>query len=277
MKTSIRNDQRGLAQTAIVAIAVLVIGGVGLVGWRMTQKDSVFKNATPAQKAIINSCEKAFKDEELCRFAANSNIEKLAYKMVLTSTDPAGTKSVMNISTDGKGNNSVSGSNAGQAFDSILLNGVSYLKDSSDGKWFKFGKADSTAPKADVSSEIKVDDTFTEAASKNYEYKKLGKEACGKLTCLKYQFIDKTQPASTQYVWFDTDDYRMQRFSSKDANASTDMVLTYENVKISAPSPVKEFSPATDLQAVQQQAAASYQYDSSTPPPDGPSAADNVQ
>jgi outer membrane lipoprotein-sorting protein len=254
MKISLSKDQRGIAPLMII-VAVVVVAGIGFVGWRVTQKDTVLKNATPAQKAVISSCEKLYNDKDLCKFAANSDIDKLAYKMVITSKDAAGKSSTLSMSTDGKGNSSMSGLAEGQAYDTISLDGVSYLKDTSDGQWIKFGSADTSAPKETPADSVKVDDTFTEAASKNTEYKKLGKEKCGKLNCFKYQFIDKTQPDATQFVWFDAKDYRMQRFSSKDKDGTADMVLSYQSVKISAPSPTKEFSTGAgvDVQALQQQ------------------------
>jgi outer membrane lipoprotein-sorting protein len=86
----------------------------------------------------------------------------------------------------------------------------------------------------------------------------LGKEACGKLTCFKYQVIDSTAPATTQYLWFDTKDYMMQRWSFKDANSSSDMVFTYQAVTIKAPSTVHDFdaNSQADMQAAQAAAAA---------------------
>src|SRR6185503_19808218 len=76
-------------------------------------------------------------------------------------------------------------------------------------------------------------------------YKSLGKEACGKLTCFKYQVFDKTQTASSQFVWFDTKDYRMQRYQMSDGKDTTDMTITYQTVKITQPSPVQDFSGIT--------------------------------
>jgi len=263
MKMSIRN-QRGVGATVVI-VAVVVLAVIGIAGWKLTQK-----NDTPAQKAVQSDCQKLYHDKDLCKFASNADFDKLSYKMTITSTGQnAGT---LSMSNDGKGNSEISGDGGGQPYDAITLNNTTYLKDNTDGKWFKFAPSDSSAPKQDdPSSSVKVDNSFTDAAAQaNYSYKRLGKEACGKLTCLKYQFLDKTQPGTTQYVWFDTKDYRMQRFQSKDASGTTDMVIVYQAVTISAPSPTKDFSTGVDQQALQQAqaaaaaAAASYNADTST-------------
>lgn len=259
MKFSLNKDQRGLTPVMIV-VAVVVVAAIGFIGYKVTQKDSVLSNATPAQKAVISECEKLYNDKELCKFAANSDIEKLSYQMVVTSTDAQGKTSTLTMLSDGKDNSQVNGTTEGQAYDAITLNGTSYVKDSSDGQWFKFAPSNTAAPQTDdLSDDIKVSSTFSATADKNYSYKKIGKEKCGKLTCFKYQFTDKTQPDSTQFVWFDTKDYRMQRFSFKDKDSSTDMVITYKSVKISEPSPTKDFSTGSgiDTQAIQQQVQAS--------------------
>ena len=106
-----------------------------------------------------------------------------------------------------------------------------------------------------------------------YSIKKIGKEKCGKLSCLKYQIIDKTQPNAVQYFWFDAKEYRLQHYYLKAADSTTDLVLTYDSVKIDAPSPTKDFSSSVDVQALQQQVQASTNAgnnpDNSAPSSDG--------
>lgn len=248
MKISIRNDQRGLSPVIIV-VAVVVLAAIGFGGWSLTQKDSVTKNATPAQKAVMSACEKAYKDKDLCKFTGAYDIEKLSYKIVITSTGESGGS--FSMLSDGKGNNQLSGTNAGTAFDTITLDGITYMKDATDGQWMKFPPTDKTtaaaATESNPTSSIKFDTASVAATS----YKKIGKEACGKLTCLKYQVVEKAKPGTTQFFWFDTKDFRMQRYASTDTKGTTDMVISYQKVTITAPSPTKDFStggvPPTDV------------------------------
>lgn len=254
MYISFKKDQRGIAAVT-VAIAIVLVAGVGFVGWRMTQKSSTLRNATPAQQSIIDKCNKLYSDTDLCNFAAFSEIEKLSYKMDVNSTDAEGKTSKLVVSSDGKGNTAVKSIDGDQAYDVILLNDVSYMRDSSDGQWWKFGATSGVPKQSDFNKDFKLHDTFVGEQKDNYSYKKLGKEKCGKLNCFKYQLTDKSQPGATQYVWFDDKDYRMQRFYSKDKGAITELAVTYQKVTITEPSPVKEFNAGgtVDNEALQQQ------------------------
>ena len=250
MRTSVQTDQRGLGHLVMIVIAVVVIAGVGLVGWRVTQKDkddSTKTSTTELSKAASDACLKVYDDKDLCKFTGNYNIDKLAYKMTLTSTTAEGS-STSTFLSDGKGNTQMTMTASGQVNDAISLNGVSYLKDAGDGRWFKYAADTAGAPPVETNptGDIKFEtDTEADTTDKT-TYKKIGKEACGKLTCLKYQIIDPAQKDSTQFIWFDTKDFRMQRFSAKDASSSTEMVISYQSVKITAPSPTKDFPTAGD-------------------------------
>jgi hypothetical protein len=262
MKMSVHKDQRGLSQILLIALVVLVVGGVGLVGWKVSQKDKETKSSTTAAAVdsdeIEKACLDAYKDKDLCAFTGNYDLDKVAYKMTLTSTSPEG-NTTSTFESDGKGNTSVTGDFGGQKSEMISFKNVTYTKDNTDGKWFKFDNKQSGAPKEEdtnPTSDIKIDTKIDKETESKITYKKIGKEKCGKLTCFKYQVIDKENPNTTQYFWFDDEDYRMQRYFSQDATGSTDMVISYQAVKITAPSPTKEFSAGgmseAELQALQQ-------------------------
>jgi DNA/RNA-binding domain of Phe-tRNA-synthetase-like protein len=75
---------------------------------------------------------------------------------------------------------------------------------------------------------------------KKYQYKNLGKETCGSLTCFKYQIIDTTKPTEELIIWFDDAEYKARKFSFKDATQTMTADITYDAVTIGKPSPVKE-------------------------------------
>jgi hypothetical protein len=265
MKLSPHTDQRGIGHIAII-VAVLVIAAVGLVGWRVSQKSSdKASSTTVSDKAAIDACNKVYHDKDLCKFTGNYDISKLSYKMDLKTTGNDG-NSTGTFLSDGKGNSSIVTTGSGGTAEFIVLDKVSYMKDSTDGKWFKFAPNESTAPKeTNPTSDVKFDTATDTAAKSTLTYKKLGKEACGKLTCFKYQMIDSSQPNVIDYFWFDTKDYRLQHYYNKDANGSTsDMVITYQAVSITAPSPTKEFNAGVDTQALQQSLSQSGTNDTST-------------
>jgi outer membrane lipoprotein-sorting protein len=261
-----KNDQRGLAHLMLVVIIVVVVGGIGLVGWRVmsTQKDknSSTKSSTVSSvvsdSAALAACLKEVNDKNLCKFASSYKMDGVAYHAKFTTTGSDGT-STSEMDTDSKTNTSMTTTQGGkELMASISLNGTTYIKDEASNTWLKYPPADNSAPKTDnPTSDVKVDSS--DITEKNtVTYKALGKEACGNLTCYKYQVVDTTQPKSEQFIWFDTKDYRLQRWTSKDDQGTTDMTLTYKSVNIKAPSPVKDFSAqsSADLQAAQAAAAA---------------------
>jgi outer membrane lipoprotein-sorting protein len=74
-------------------------------------------------------------------------------------------------------------------------------------------------------------------------YKNLGTEACGNLTCYKYQVTTATAAGAKQYVWFDTTSYQLRRWQYSDSSTgTTDMAISYQPVTISQPSPVQPLS-----------------------------------
>jgi len=275
MKTSIRQDQRGFGHAVTVVLAVIVIGAIAAIGWEVMNKNKT--TSTPANatttastNAVDASCNKVYHDTNLCKFAASSaNFAKTPYTAVDTSVDAQGQTGNITIKSDGKGNTALTSTAAGQSFDTIEIGNTVYTKDPTGNSWTKYT---SNAPAVtNPAGDIKTDfSTSTTPAAQQIQYKNLGKEACGKLTCFKYQIIDPASAGTTQYAWFDTSSYRLQQFSSKSADGSTNtFTITYTAVKITAPSPVTDASAASatpnasssaptaaQIQAAEQQAAA---------------------
>lgn len=265
MKKSIYKDERGLGQAVVIILVVAVIAAVGLIGWQVMQKNKTSNPASssPVAKATDTACLKVYNDKLLCNAAAASvNFDKLAYTAVDTSVDAQGQTSKITISNDGKGNTSMTMAGGAQAFSSITIGSTSYIKNSTDSSWTKYtsNAPAPTNPASDLKTQFS--DTST-PADKLIQYKNLGKDKCGNVSCVKYQVIDPATPG-TNYVWFSSSDYRLMRWYGKGADGSTnDFVITYAAVKISAPSPVVDANAAAsgtpsaaDLQAAQQAAAA---------------------
>jgi len=263
MKFRMKNDEQGIAQIAIIGIVVLAIAGAGFVGYRVMNKDKETKSSSISSaeaKAASAACLKQYNDKELCKFTGNYDLDKQPYKMTMSNTT-GGQTSTTTMSSDGKGNSEIKSGSGDQEFSVITVGGFMYTKDPTDGKWVKTATSTTstdTDSAKNPASDIKFDTESADAASK-VTYKKIGKEKCGKLNCVKYQMIDSSTPGTTTYIWFDTEDYRMQRFTSKDTEGSSDMTISYQKVKISAPTPVKEASagggdPAAAAAAAQAQA-----------------------
>lgn len=262
----IRLDQRGIAHIGLVIIVLVVAAAIGAAAWKVSSnKSSGGGSGTVVNKAAEESCLKETGEKDLCKFASRYN-PNASYSAVVTSTTSEGT-SKSTIETDGKDNSSMVVTQDGkEVMASISLNGDSYIKDLESGTWIKYAANKDTATETTPPTE-EVDFNANDITEKNtITYKNLGKEACGKLTCFYFQVIDSTQKGTTQYLWFDTKDYQMQRWYFKDAESTSDMVFTYKSVKISAPSPVKDSSEASGtsqadveaaIQAAQEASAAS--------------------
>jgi hypothetical protein len=263
MKKLLYKDERGLGQVVVIVIVLLVVGAAGFAGWRVVQNKMTPAAAkTTAGKAVVSACMKIYSDKNVCNAAAvNSDFAKQAYTAVVTSTDAQGQASKITLESDGKGNTSFTTEAGGQGISTIEIGTTVYTKMAGSTTWTKYtSNAPTTNPSSDVKSQFS--DASTPAA-KRIQYKNLGKEKCGSVTCAKYQMIDPATPGTTTYGWFSTKDYRIQRISTKSAEGSSDFVITYTSVKITAPSPVTDAASATtgvptqaEIQAAEQQAQA---------------------
>lgn len=249
------SNQKGLAHLPMILIGAAVVVIIGLAAWHVSSSGSGSKPTV--DKEAESACLKEVNDKNLCKFAASYNA-KAAYKAVITSTSSDGT-STSNLSTDGNDNTAMTISQAGNEVSaSVVLNGDTYIKDETQNTWIKYPKDNTSKPDtANPTSDIKIDSSDL-TAKNTITYKYISKEACGKLSCFKYQVVDTTQKDLTQYLWFDDKGYQLQKWSSSDSSGTTEMVFTYAKVTITAPSPSKDFSAASsaDIQSAQAAAAA---------------------
>jgi hypothetical protein len=252
MKKSLRRDERGMAHLLLVVLAVVVLAAIGFVGWKVmnsksnkpaTVSNSATTSGTTGAASSVSStstyttCLAQYHDTNVCHFAeaaAASPIDKTAYKATLTSTQNGAT-STITFSQDGKGNNSLStsGGTSGTSLNSITYAGVMYVQNGS--VWIKYPSS-STPPTTDPSSDL----SFMGSLDKT-TFTKVDTEACGSLTCYKYQIKDAA--TGTSYVWFDTHSYLLREWSANDpTSGAIDMKLSYQPVSISMPSPVEDLS-----------------------------------
>jgi hypothetical protein len=263
-------DERGMFHPLLIGLIVVVVAAIGFAGYKVSNKNDK-KSVTPTAAVASNSaaesaCNKEISDKTFCKFVSHFSLNS-AYKATIASTDSSGMVSKVELQNDSKSNSTMvtKDANGKETSAFITLDNSSYIKDESDNSWTKYTSStatDTTKP----TSDIKID--TNDITSKNtISYKNLGTEACGKLTCYKYQVVDSANAGTTQYIWFDNKNYMMQRWYSKDANGTMDMSFTYQSVNITAPSPVKEASTqsganAADVNAAIQAAQQSAQYGS---------------
>lgn len=250
-----QSDQRGIAQVLLVVIIVVVVAAIGYVGWKVTSnknKGSTSNSSAPAAgnkqvaSAAETTCLASYHDKDLCKFVAAeaaAPFEKTPLKLTMSGTS-GGSSGTWTMEQDGQGNDSLMMSGGGQTLNTITLGGQTYMQTTAGGPWVTYGAAGNSSSSS--TSQSSPDSSLTDfvKSMSTTKYTKLGKEACGGLTCFKYQVTDSTMPNSTQYVWFDTSRHLMRQYYEADSSTGDKMtmVISYQKVTISKPSPVQDMS-----------------------------------
>ena len=235
------SNERGMGHIGLI-LGVVVLAVVGFAGWWVYSKNHSPTNAadTALREAIKNAkCD--YDDKDLCKFFTSFKAQKY-YSVTATTKGGDQNGQTSKIETEGD-NSHVTITGGSVPYEVITLGKTIYTK-GGDGTWWK--QTVTSNDSSSTTTETKAP-TFTEptkeADSSAPTYVKIGKEACGKLTCFKYQ---ETTPGSksTTYLWFDDEDYQMRRFQSTDeAGVAYDATYSYDKVSVTAPSPTKELGP----------------------------------
>lgn len=215
------------------AIIIAVLGAMSLFFF----KDSIFPAKGLSGQVLNANCK--LNDKDLCKFVSNfKGLESMSAKSV-TTTEGKKTETVMEIQGTDK-SHIVTTVDGKEESSYISISTTTYMKDYSDNKWWK-----STVDTKDTSGSEKTDwkaefeKSVNDSADKT-TYKKMSKEACGNLTCFKYQVIDPQNTESTEYIWFDTKNYSLRKTRSESKGTVIETTFTYDNVNITAPSPTKD-------------------------------------
>lgn len=239
--TGLRNDQKGVGHVLMVVLLLVVLAVIGLIGYKVAggnkkaSTTTTTTTTTTEAAAADKGCVTTYKDENLCKFAAAGGaLDKLAFKATATVTggDNAGNFTLLN---DGKGNMSIDMTGGGSTLSTVTYGGHSYIKND-QGSWTDYGTdAQDTNPAKDMNLVLGSGLTYTP----------LGKEACGNLSCFKYDLKDSSSPNDEQTVWFDTKSYLARQWKDVSTDDTTGamttivMTVTYPGkVTVSKPSPV---------------------------------------
>jgi hypothetical protein len=253
------NNENGLGHILILILVVVVIAGVGFVGYKVANNKSTPPVSTgSSQKSGSNSssgqsststlatdasCLASYHDANLCHFASNSaNFDKTAYVATITETSPQGVASNMTLSSDGKGNTSLVAMSGGQQLSTVSLSGNTYIQTGTGTTWLEYpaGTAGNPSESSNPTSAMNIG-----VGSNGITFKAEGTASCGSLTCYKYEILDSAQPGTTQSALFDTKSYKLREWQESDSTSgTTTMDITYQAVNIVAPSPVKPYGQA---------------------------------
>jgi len=242
-------DQKGMVPIAIVLVTVVILGAVGYL---VTSKNKTGTNPLSQLKVgrltLNGNCD--LKDTDLCKYinrAMTGDYFKNGIVMTTMTIDKDGKTSESIFELDGKENSRmISSQDKKETMALVHLGEFTYMKDLSDGKWWKYeNKSQNPNPQSQNPEDIKEQmKKYTQEYKDKTSYKKIGKEACGKLTCFKYQMVLSDMPDYVQYIYFDDREYLMRKTRTEDKSGLvTETSYEYKSVNIAKPSPVKEGNP----------------------------------
>ena len=239
-KTSL-NQEGSVVQILLAVVVVVVVAVVGVFAWKNMKKNADDVSSDLGSKLASAKCD--YDDKDLCKFFTSYKEHK-SYKLVMTTTTAEGQQSTSTIEAEGHDKTHMTMSGSGMNIETITIGKTIYTK-AANGTWWKQTLDDKKLEetKKDVGTPELKEPSKDEPEAQKTQYKKIGKEPCGKLECFKYQVIQSSDSSTTEYIWFDTKDYQMRRSTSESSEGKSEMVYTYEDVKISEPSPVKELGP----------------------------------
>jgi hypothetical protein len=244
-KVNLRGQEQGLGHVLLAVVIVVVLGVIGFAGYTVANRNSpkastktTTTTGSSEKAATDTGCVATYHDANLCKFASNANLDKLTYKATATVTggDSAGQ---FTVESDGKGNSSVSTTGSGQTFNAITLDGNSYLQ--TGNVWYEYPKSSgdtSSSSDSNPASGVNL------VLGSGITYKPEGTEACGSMTCFKYEVTDTSQADATQTVWFDNRQFlvrKWQEAATTDGQTTTTVLeVSYPgHITISKPSPVQ--------------------------------------
>lgn len=228
----------------LVIIAVLAAVAIG--GYFLLQKNKGTTGLPNIPGLTQNAPRATEKDFEFIEdptlrkhFATQAN--QAAYRTE-TASPGSGLTHINEVQIKGDSSNSreIQSDGSKEIKHTITIGDTIYLKDYADGKWWK-----QTLKYEEVTEEepedIEEPKDFKEEYSKpDITYKSLGKEACGSLTCFKYEMFDPQNPEIKRTFWFDDKDYLLRKEQGGFGEFIATTEYSYDGINITAPSPTKD-------------------------------------
>lgn len=257
MRSLIKHNERGMALPLLIVLIVIVLGVIGGIYWFVIRdKDSnTGANQSAEDKAaasaMLAACEKEVGDDDFCKYASNMG-SLYSYQESFTAVTTGsfgGMETTSTMKSDGKGNmHTISTTSQGVA-ESISLNNVTYTKASGQNFWYRIPSDTTTSSDDEEEDAPSYDFDSSESTGPKTIYKNLGKEACGNLTCIKYQTYSEDTPNNTWTVWFDDKEFKTRKMEMIGEGYTSTTVYTYEPVTITEPSPVQDMPDYSSMSA----------------------------
>lgn len=238
MKTSVHKNNQGIAHVAIilVVLVVAVVAGVGYYVLTKQKSGSSSNSLTDAVKQAAAKCD--YDDKNLCKFFSSWKDSK--YYTLTSSSMTDGKTSTMKMEYVAPDRyHMVMGGDV--AYETITIGDVVYTKDNADNKWWKQTPSKVEADKVKEEAKVDFEEPTKEAKpEEKTTYKFIAKEACGKLSCFKYQVIDPKAKDTTSYIWFDDKDFQLRKTRDETKEGAYEATFSYDKIEIKEPSPTKD-------------------------------------
>lgn len=221
----------------LILIIIIVVAGA----YFFMQKDKSNLADDPTQKAAIAETLANCKyDKDVCAyFVAQAKAMEKGVVISTTADLENYGKSTSEMKINGNDMEVNSYKDGSLESSMISFAGVTYFKDLRDNSWYTVGDAQGnfSDPKESL---VEVQSTYNED-NLNMQIKKISSEACGSLTCDKYEMIDTVgEDGNTSYVWIDAKEHLARKMEFTFKGGSNVMEYRYETVQINKPSPIKE-------------------------------------
>lgn len=244
MKFVQTKNQGGFGHVGII-VAVVVALAVGATGWFVwqKQKDSYSSTTDKAIQEAIKNAKCDYDDKDLCKFFTTWDVQKYYTVTSVSETDGKKTTTVAESEGSSKTHIKISGE---LNYEVITIGNDTYTK-AGNGTWWKQTAkneaVDETVQQYKETTEIDLVEPTDDTTADQTNYKLIGKEKCGDLTCFKYQEINPTDTTTSSFIWFDDEDYQLRRtlMTSKDGT-TYESTFSYEKVSVKVPSPVKNLA-----------------------------------
>lgn len=229
---------------AVVIIGLIAAGAMVYLQSQKSDEDAHAGHSSAEHKEMMEHCEAEIDDELLCK-TFSSWVSTSSEPYTLTSNSGVGTdnESFMTLKSHGDNSHSIMEFD-GQTMESMTVDGVSYMK--MDGQWYRQDPVEGDDHHMDGMDEDltdEVDSLFEEEKAAKTEYNRLGTEACGDATCVKYEIYTTDEPDDKYTIWVDEDKARVMRMQMSDGEGGiVDMMYTYGPVDITAPADAKDMS-----------------------------------
>lgn len=243
-KQFMQKEQSAFSPVIIIIIVGLIIAAAG--GYYFMSSKSGGSNPLTSNPVVKAKIEKELADikDPLIRKHFAAQLSQTTFRTTTKSSGRGEPSSVTEIQMKGESlyyRTIELDNNNKETSHMISMGDTTYVKDYTDGKWWK--QTSKPATKTASTEVIPTPESFKDELDKKKDttqYNKLGEEVCGTLTCYKYEEIDSANKENSRIFWFDNKDFLLRKEQYKFGEFTTTAEYSYDNISINAPSPTKE-------------------------------------